>query len=83
MEQQGGTEAFWREEALMALAELSIGYPQFLSDLRDNLESTLWRYGFALSPQEMQKARYFLAQQEELSDEDLLERLSSADRRWW
>ena len=36
-----------------------------------------------VEPQEMQKARYFLAQQEELSDEDLLERLSSADRRWW
>jgi hypothetical protein len=83
VEQQGGTEAFRREEALMALAELSIGYPQFLSDLRDNLEATLWRYGFALSPEEMQAARYFLAGHAELSDDDLLQRLRSADRRWW
>jgi hypothetical protein len=83
VEYQEGTEAFKREEALMALAELSIGYPQFLSDLRDNLESTLWRYGFALSPQEMQEARNFLAAHAELSDDDLLQRLRSADRRWW
>jgi hypothetical protein len=83
VEYQEGTEAFRREEALMALAELSIGYPQFLSDLRDNLESTLWRYGFALSPQEMQEARNFLAAHAELSDDDLLQRLRSADRRWW
>jgi hypothetical protein len=31
----------------------------------------------------MQAARYFLAGHAELSDEDLLQRLRSADRRWW
>jgi hypothetical protein len=83
VEQQGPTEGFRREEALTALAELSIAHPPFLSGLRGNLEFTLWRYGFALSPREMQEARNYLAAYAELSDEEILENLRSVDRRWW
>lgn len=83
MEQQEPTEGFRREEALMALAELSIGYPPFLRDLRNNLEFTLWRYGFALSPREMQEARNYLAAHAGQTDEEVLQTLRSVDRRWW
>jgi hypothetical protein len=83
VEQQEPTEGFRREEALMALAELSIGNPPFLSELRNNLEFTLWRFGFALSPREMQEARNYLAAHAGQTDEEVLERLRSVDRRWW
>lgn len=72
MEQQGGTEEFRREEALMALATLATYDPQFLNGVRADLDSTLWRYGFALSPQEMQEARDFLTNTTDLSDEDFI-----------
>jgi hypothetical protein len=75
VEQQGGTEAFRRDEALMAVATLSINDPQFLNDLRTNLEATLWRYGFALSPQEMQETRNYFETNTGLSDQAIIDNL--------
>lgn len=72
MEQQGGSEAFRRDEALVALAVLSIYAPGFLYELRTNPESTLWRYGFALSPDEMREARDYFAERASLSDDEIV-----------
>jgi hypothetical protein len=75
VEQQGGPEEFGRTEALMALAILSINAPGFLSEVRTNLESTLWRYGFALSPEEMRDASDYFAERATLSDQDIVDGL--------
>jgi hypothetical protein len=75
VEQQGGPEEFGRTEALMALAILSIYAPGFLSEVRTNLESTLWRYGFALSPEEMREASVYFAERATLSDQDIVDGL--------
>ena len=75
MEQQGGPEESGRTEALMALAILSIYAPGFLSEVRANLESTLWRYGFALSPEEMRDASDYFAERATLSDQDIVDGL--------
>jgi hypothetical protein len=77
VERQGGTQEFRRDKALEALAILSIYEPGFLGGIRDDLESTLWRYGFALSPQEMREARYYLTENAELSDDEIIQRLES------
>jgi hypothetical protein len=88
MQQQGGTQEFKRDKALEALAILSIYEPGFLGGIRDDLESTLWRYGFALSPQEMREARDYLTENAELSDDAIIQSLVSQDpgrrsgRRW-
>ena len=82
MERQGGTQEFRRDKALEALAILSIYEPGFLGGIRDDLESTLWRYGFALSPQEMWEARHYLTQNAELTDDEILQRLKEQDSRW-
>ena len=82
MEQQGGTQEFRRDKALEALAILSMYESGFLSEIRDDLESTLWRYGFALSPQEMWEARHYLTQTAELTDEEILQRLKEQETRW-
>lgn len=60
----------------------------FLSGLRDDPETTLWNYGFALSPREMVTIReaFGTARDRGLSDEDILERIREADqleRRIW
>jgi hypothetical protein len=75
VEQQGGPEESGRTEALMALAILSIHAPGFLSEVRTNLESTLWRYGFALSPEEMRDASDYFAERATLSDQDIVDGL--------
>lgn len=75
MEQQGGPEESGRTEALMALAILSIHAPGFLSEARTNLESTLWRYGFALSPEEMRDASNYFADRAALSDQEIVDGL--------
>jgi hypothetical protein len=61
----------------MALATLGIHDPQFLSEVRANLETALWRYGFALSPQEMQEARDYLTGKTDLEDEAIVNELQS------
>jgi hypothetical protein len=83
VEQQGGIQEFRRDKALEALAILSMNESGFLSEIRDDLESTLWRYGFALSPQEMWEARHYLTQTAELTDEEILQRLESHEGRRW
>lgn len=67
---------------------MSLYEDRFLSGLRNDPESTLWSYGFALSPQEMESIRQFFgdAQDRGLSDEDILEVIRDADqveRRIW
>jgi len=80
--QQGGTEEFRRDRALEALAILSINDSYFLSSLRDNLESTLWDYGFALSPDEMQAVRHYLTDHAQQSDQEIIDLLMTLERRW-
>lgn len=84
MEQEGAPEALRRNEAGEALATLSMHDPYFLTGIRTDLESTLWRYGFALSPREMQTARDYLTENTELSDEEFIQnvRVLEAFRRW-
>ena len=91
MEQQGEAEKFRREEALMAVAHVSIREPRFLQGARTNLEHTLWRYGFALSPGEMQAVKEYFAANYSLEDQkiidDLREQLKEPElvarrRRW-
>jgi hypothetical protein len=87
VEQHGGTEEFRRLEALMAVAFVSIRDPQFLSGARNNLESTLWLYGFALSPHEMEEVREYFGVRDGLSDREIIDALEgefdpTRDRRW-
>lgn len=67
---------------------MSLYEDQFLSGLRDNPESTLWNYGFALSPLEMETIREAFGGTRDLgrSDEDIQrsieEGLQLQARRW-
>ena len=88
MERQEGTGEFRRDEALMAVARLSVSDADFLRDMRRSPASTLWRYGFALSPREMQEVEDFLGNRRDAGDDDvrgaLQEELrASAERRIW
>jgi hypothetical protein len=82
VEQQGESEATFRINAGEALAILSIHSPNFLMGIRTNLRSTLWDYGFALSPEEMKRAEQYLTETAQLSDDAIIEDLESKDRRW-
>jgi hypothetical protein len=75
VDQGGGTGQLRREEALMAVAFASIRDPQFLSGAKTNLEHTLWRYGFALSPQEMQEVRRYFDAKGGLDDQAIIDDL--------
>jgi hypothetical protein len=91
--QQGEIEEIKRDKALEALAILSTGdftlleedlvHPEhFLKGMRTDVESTLWDYGFALSPQEMRDVKAFLEETARLSDEEFVERIKSRKKRW-
>lgn len=86
---QEGTGEFRRDEALMAVATLSLHDAEFLRSLRTDLESALWRYGFALSPIEIKDAREYFAAKADDSDEEIVRDLrgqsepSYADFRIW
>jgi hypothetical protein len=75
VEQQGEAEKFRREEALMAVAHVSIREPQFLQGARANLERTLWRYGFALSPGEMRAVKKYFDDTNSLEDQEIIDDL--------
>jgi hypothetical protein len=81
--QQGGTEEFRRDRALEALAILSINDDYFLGSLRDNLGATLWDYGFALSPDEMEEVRKYLGDHAHKSDKEIINLLETLERRRW
>jgi len=73
-----------RNGAREALAILSIHDEYFLRSLRNDLESTLWDYGFALSPDEMKRVREYLGTHSDESDQiikGLLEDLEPF-KRW-
>lgn len=71
-----------------AVAILSLHEDRFLRGLRDDPESTLWSYGFALSPREMQSIREVFGSEQEQgpSDEDILRNIEAGvqlqARRW-
>ena len=74
----------------MAVARLSINDADFLRSMRGSPASTLWKYGFALSPQEMLEVESFLGNRREAGDDDLRGVLEeqigtppSAERRIW
>jgi hypothetical protein len=64
-----------RLEALWGLTALAIHDREFRSEALRNLESTLWRYGFALSPQEVDRVRQFQENVANMKDEDLVREL--------
>lgn len=72
----------------MAVARLSISDADFLRGMMRDPASTLWQYGFALSPQEMQAAEDFLGSRRDAGDADIRAELeaqiqASAERRIW
>ena len=91
-EHERETEEFRRDTALEALALLSIdeGHlsaynDRFLRGIRTALEPTLWDYGFALSPQEVEDVKDFIEKTRSLSDEEFvrqLKRVLTLERRW-
>ena len=83
MAEQGGTGKVMRDRALEALGILSLYDDYFLSSLRDNPEPTLWNYGFALSPDEMQEVRQYLTDHAEDSDQEIKAILETIERKRW
>ena len=58
-----------------ALTFLAIHDMDFVRSVRADPESALWSYGFALNPAEMRFVRQYLAENAELSDSDIVDRL--------
>lgn len=65
-----------RQEALMTVFILATNDSTFLSRVRRDTEATLWRYGLALNPAEMDLVRRHLADGADLDDEQFMRRLS-------
>jgi hypothetical protein len=74
-----GTEEI-RLEALRALTTLAIHDDQFRSQVWDDLEGTLTRFGFALNEQEMMKVRNFRDALAESIEADVIAGLTSSHR---
>jgi hypothetical protein len=74
-----GTEEI-RLEALRALTTLAIHDDQFRSEVWDDLEGTLTRFGFALNEQEMMKVRNFRDALAESIEADVIAGLTSSHR---
>jgi len=74
-----GTEEI-RLEALRALTTLAIHDDQFRSEVWDDLEGTLTRFGFALNEQEMIKVRNFRDALAESIEADVIAGLTSSHR---
>ena len=60
----------------MAVAHVSIREPQFLRGARNNLEHTLWRYGFALSPGETRAVEKYFEATNSLDDQEIIDDLT-------
>ena len=60
------------EEALCTLAIHSV---DFVRSVREDPESALWSYGFALSPSEMRFVKDYLGENAKLEDKDIIEKL--------
>ena len=96
MAQQGETEEIRRDKALEALAILSTGdftrleedlvhTEHFLNGMRTDVEPTLWDYGFALSPKEVEDVKDFIENTASLSDEEFVRHIKEVpgeNRRW-
>ena len=94
--QQGETEEIKRDKALEALAILSTGdftlleedlvHPEhFLKGMTTDVEPTLWDYGFALSPKEVEDVKDFIENTASLSDEEFVRHIKEVpgeNRRW-
>lgn len=74
-----GTEEI-RLEALRALTTLAIHDDQFRSEVWNDLEGTLTRFGFALNEQEMMKVRNFRDALAESIEGDVIAGLTSSHR---
>lgn len=61
----------------MAVARLSIDDDDFLTGLRDDPDGTLWRYGFALSPEEMRDVREYFSSRSDDRNNEIVRRLRS------
>ena len=88
MTEQGGSYELDRDGAARAVAILSLHEERFLVGLREDPESTLWNYGFALSPREMELIRQTFGTPQEpgMSDEEIrrsLEEGEHLERRIW
>lgn len=65
----------YRRGAEQAITILAIHDMDFVRSLRADPESALWDYGFALNPAEMRFVRDYLAQNSELDDDEIVQRL--------
>jgi hypothetical protein len=66
-----------RGEALDGLVTLAIEDVQFRRGAVEDLEGTLWRYGFALTPREMEEVREYHSSVAGMTDQQILEDLES------
>lgn len=66
-----------RRETLVTLLTLATNDSTFLSRVRTDTESTLWWYGLALNPAEMDLVRHHLGENANLSDEEYMRQLAS------
>jgi hypothetical protein len=82
MAERGGSHELDRDGAARAVAILSLREDGFLNSLREDPESTLWNYGFALSPLEMETIRqaFGTARDRGMSDEDIVQMLRESLR---
>ena len=74
-----------RQKALRTLARLATTDSDFLTGVRTDAELTLWRYGFALNPEEMRFVTNYLTDHGNLSDAEVVRHLEGELRkdRWF
>ena len=65
----------YRPGVEQALTILAMHDQDFVRSVRADPESALWMYGFALNAAEMRFVREYLAENAELSDSDIVDRL--------
>ncbi|HKH11562.1 MAG TPA: hypothetical protein VKA73_10500 [Rubrobacter sp.] len=65
----------YRPGVEQALTLMAIHDTDFVRSVRDDPESALWRYGFALNPAEMGFVREYLARYANLNDREIVEKL--------
>ena len=79
MAQPGDAEGFVRDGAAEALILLLASDRGILDGLRTNPETTLWNYGFALSPRELESVRSFIQYTSAQSFEETLNQLQQPE----
>jgi hypothetical protein len=74
-------EESWRQNVEWALLKLATD-ADFVRSVREDPESALPSYGFALKPAEMEFVKNYLGQNEDLTDEQIVENLQQPQPMW-